>query len=544
MLTPEYNLDSDYNVKTFVFTSYVFLVHTGYRVNLQKLYNIYYLFSGTVINLLFNNLLRLYYNKCTNSTFKTIYYDLIIISYNYSMNPCAILKVSHKKKRHANERLYLNTTSLPSELTLGDYAYTLYVMALLNIFFITLLCITNHALLFTRLMYYKIKTLNYTLNFNDSFHMLVFYCKICIIKCIVINNLTIHSCFLYVTFPSNNDSETGMAINRSRSITFSNYTYNAYSYSIYNAHLIYYAIQVFIPLGTVCLIMIYRGGGNTWYGVVCTNDELRKYSKNALLILVYFLKHILFEYSQIHFPKLRYLFLSPYISIKCFECSHLIYCQGLNIRTFIRMMYLIHFISIIICTCNVPRLICTCIVYMTCIMNCVYIVTMTPHSGRERWRWLLSSLKQCIVFHMIYEKQIYIPVNIDLYFKYLMSQRHKYNMLSISGMVVSMIFSEDIVVCIISMAHIVICKIIIAPFVILIIFNACMIHIDGIVDIIMTRPVIFHNDLACTSLLQYTPRRTQTSTGINTYDLYVYEWADLGGGRDFFYPNFIPYDYG
>ena len=166
-------------------------------------------------------------------------------------------------------------------------------------------------------------------------------------------------------------------------------------------------------------IMIYGGGGNAWYAVVYTNDELRKHSKIALLLLVQFLKHILFEYSQIHIPKLKYIFLNQYISIKCFL---LIYCQGINIRTFISMVYLTPFISIIICTCTVARLICTCIVYMTCIMICVYIVTMTPHSGRERWRWLLSSLKQCIVFHMIYEKQIYIPVNIGLYFKYFMSQ--------------------------------------------------------------------------------------------------------------------------
>ena len=308
-----------------------------------------------------------------------------------------------------------------------------------------------------------------------------------------------------MTFPSNNDSETGMAINITRSITFSNYTYNAYSYSIYIAHLIYYTIQVFIQLGAVCFIMIYGGVGNAWYAVVYPNDELRKYSKIALLLLVQFLKHILFEYSQIHFPKLRYILLNQYISIKRFEYSLLIYCQGMNIRTFISMVYLTPFISIIIFTCNVARLICTCIVYMTCIMICVYIVTMTPHSGREGWRWLPSPLKQCIVFHTIYEKQIYIPVNIGLYFKYFMSQRHKYYMLFISGIVVNMIYSEYSVVCIISMAHIVTCKIIIAPFVILIIFNACivvgMIHIDGIVYIIITRPVIFHNDLTCTSLL-------------------------------------------
>ena len=51
--------------------------------------------------------------------------------------------------------------------------------------------------------------------------------------------------------------------------------------------------------------MIYGGGENAWYAVVYPNDELRKYSKIALLLLVQFLKHILFEYSQIHFPKLR-----------------------------------------------------------------------------------------------------------------------------------------------------------------------------------------------------------------------------------------------
>ena len=89
--------------------------------------------------------------------------------------------------------------------------------------------------------------------------------------------------------------------------------------------------------------------------------------------------------------------------------------------------------------------------------------------------------------------------------------------------------------------------IIIAPFVMLIIFNACivvgMIHIDGIVDIIVTRPVIFHNDLTCTSLLQYTHTHTQTSISINTNNLYVYGWAALGGGKANFYRNFIPYDY-
>ena len=75
--------------------------------------------------------------------------------------------------------------------------------------------------------------------------------------------------------------------------------------------------------------MIYGGGGNAWYAVVYANDELRKYSTITLLLLVQFLKNILFEYSQIHFPKLRYILLNQYISIKRFEYSLLIYCQGM-----------------------------------------------------------------------------------------------------------------------------------------------------------------------------------------------------------------------
>ena len=42
--------------------------------------------------------------------------------------------------------------------------------------------------------------------------------------------------------------------------------------------------------------------------------------------------------------------------------------------------------------------------------------------------------------------------------------------------------------------------------------------------------MIFHNDNACTSLLQDT--RT-TFTNVNTSDLYVNGWADLGGGGGF-----------
>ena len=61
-----------------------------------------------------------------------------------------------------------------------------------------------------------------------------------------------------------------------------------------------------------------------------------------------------------------------------------------------------------------------------------------------------------------------------------------------------------------------------------------------VVDIVMSRPMIFHNNNTCTSLLQDT--RT-TFTNVNTSDLYVNGWADLGG-LGIFVCNFIPYDYG
>ena len=57
-----------------------------------------------------------------------------------------------------------------------------------------------------------------------------------------------------------------------------------------------------------------------------------------------------------------------------------------------------------------------------------------------------------------------------------------------------------------------------------------MIYIE---DIVIRRPMTFHNYNTCTSLLQYT--RTHTYTNIKTSNLYVNEWAvEEGGGGDFF----------
>ena len=62
-----------------------------------------------------------------------------------------------------------------------------------------------------------------------------------------------------------------------------------------------------------------------------------------------------------------------------------------------------------------------------------------------------------------------------------------------------------------------------------IIFIACMIYIE---DIVIRRPMTFHNYNTCTSLLQYT--RTHTYTNIKTSVLYVNEWAVQEGGGNFF----------
>ena len=62
------------------------------------------------------------------------------------------------------------------------------------------------------------------------------------------------------------------------------------------------------------------------------------------------------------------------------------------------------------------------------------------------------------------------------------------------------------------------------------------------IDIVISRPMTFHNYNTCTSFLQYT--RTHTYTNIKTSDLYVNEWAVQEEGMGIFFCNLIPYDYG
>ena len=109
------------------------------------------------------------------------------------------------------------------------------------------------------------------------------------------------------------------------------------------------------------------------------------------------------------------------------------------------------------------------------------------------------------VIHIIYEKQIAISLNIYFHFYYFMSQCHKYNPLFIAFIVMTMIFEAQIVVGKISMVYIVV-------------YNSIahivvgIICIYGIVDSVMSRPMIFHIDNnTYTSLLQYRPTHIPTS---------------------------------
>ena len=85
--------------------------------------------------------------------------------------------------------------------------------------------------------------------------------------------------------------------------------------------------------------------------IVYGSDELRCYLKIALPFIC-FLGHNLIQYSQFHLTKLWRIFYNRYIFIGYFECSLLICCQGLNVRTLFSMVYLIPCIYIIISTCS------------------------------------------------------------------------------------------------------------------------------------------------------------------------------------------------
>ena len=192
------------------------------------------------------------------------------------------------------------------------------------------------------------------------------------------NNLhSVHTrpCRIYEQSGPNNKQR---AINIIRSITVSNYTYN---------------------------------GKNIWYLFLYINDELKMYAKFFILLLIYLLKHIIYQYCQFYLPTLGKLFLN-------------IYFQTENTRTYIIIVYFIHYtcLTIILCTCGMALLFYACIVYVECAcLMSVYIVEPEASIGSERrrcfplqtmfsyvWGCDISATFSCVIYIYMKHKHVLI----------------------------------------------------------------------------------------------------------------------------------------
>ena len=118
--------------------------------------------------------------------------------------------------------------------------------------------------------------------------------------------------------------------------------------------------------------------------IVYGSDELRCYLKMVLLFIC-FLGHNLIQYSQFHLTKLWRIFFNRYIFIGYFECSVLICCQGLNVRTLFSMVYLIPCISIMISTCSCILCLSFAIMFLVCgdVTTHIFLHVDTLHSNCE-----------------------------------------------------------------------------------------------------------------------------------------------------------------
>ena len=143
---------------------------------------------------------------------------------------------------------------------------------LLNLFFNTLWCMTHYYTTFK-----TNNTVSYGRNSTFDYYYkslsLTHYFYVCVIECTTVDNFHIGGCLPLFGCPSNSNTVPRRAINISRSITFSNYTYN---------------------------------GKNIWYLFLFLyiNDELKMYSKIVILLLIYLLKHIIYQYCQFYLPTL------------------------------------------------------------------------------------------------------------------------------------------------------------------------------------------------------------------------------------------------
>ena len=129
-------------------------------------------------------------------------------------------------------------------------------------------------------------------------------------------------------------------------------------------------------------------GKNIWYLFLYINDELKMYSKIVILLLIYLLKHIIYQYCQFYLPTLGKLFLN-------------VYFQTENTRIYIIIIvYVIHdtCLTIILCTFGMTLLLYACIVYVKCAcLMSVYIVEPEVSIGSERIRWFpLQTMFSCV----------------------------------------------------------------------------------------------------------------------------------------------------
>ena len=138
-----------------------------------------------------------------------VYYFLYDIDQSFITTNSSKLVTRDQKRKSSNP---LNYTQFSVEsISLVIYAYT---MVLMCIIIIILLCITNYDPLFIHCSYYKFKTYNMTdYNRDNVFKYyyvslsLVYY-YIHVIKCIVINNLTLYICLPYFSAPPPQPSDT------------------------------------------------------------------------------------------------------------------------------------------------------------------------------------------------------------------------------------------------------------------------------------------------------------------------------------------------
>ena len=178
------------------------------------------------------------------------------------------------------------------------------------------------------------------------------------------------------------------------------------------------------------------------------------YTEIVILLLIYLLKHIIYQYCQFYLPTLDKLFLN-------------VYFQTENTRIYIIMIvYVIHYtcLTIILCTCYYNA----CIVYVECAcLMSVYSVEPEESIGSERrrcfprqtmfscvWGCDISATLSCVIY--IYEAQTRIYINIFSH-NYIMQTK-----------IVLIARSVESMICI------------------------------HVVDIVMSRPMIFHNDNTCT----------------------------------------------